>query len=212
MKDSKILRDLEKGETEIDTLVKRVVRDSSLIPALIEGVKSSKARIRFGSAKILRRLSEIDPEPLLPYWDHFVERLSSTNTFLRSDAMYVIANLAVVESDKKFEKIFEKFYSQLNDESMIPAVNLAGVSGKLALAKPQLQVKIVNRLIKIDDTDHGSECKNIIKGAVIESFTEFYQETGAANRKKMFAFVKSETRNCRRSTRRKAERFMSKHA
>jgi hypothetical protein len=211
MRDSNILQDLGKDKKEIDHLVKKVTRDSTLIPQVIEGVKSPTALVRFGSAKILRRLSEIDPELLYPYWDHFVERLSEPNTFLKADAMLVIANLAVVDSGGKFEKAFDKFFSHLNDESMIPAASAAGISGKLALAKPNLQTKIVNRLVRIDDTDHGSECKNIIKGKVIESFEEFYEETSAANKRKMVDFVKGEIRNRRKSTRKKAEKFMAKH-
>lgn len=212
MNSSRILRDLERGKTEVDAIAKRVLKDSSLIPILIEGVDSQKARIRFGSAKVLRMVSEIDPKLLYPYWDHFVDRLSGTNIFLRSDAMYAIANLAAVDSKRRFEKIFNKCFSLLDDESMIPAANLAGISAKLALAKPNLQTRIVNKLTRIDDTKHSGECKNIIKGKVIESFEHFFEETSAANRKKMLAFVKGEFRNRRRSTRGKAERFMSRHA
>jgi hypothetical protein len=211
MKGSSILLDLEKGKVEVDVIAEKARKDTTLIPILIEGVGSQKARIRFGSAKVLRRMSEMEPKLLYTYWDHFADRLSGENTFLRSDAMFVLANLAIVDSDRKFERIFERFYSQLNDKSMIPAANVAGNSGKLALAKPHLQTKIINRLIRIDDTDHGSECKNIIKGGVIDSFEEFYEEASRANKKKMLAFVRGETGNRRKSTRRKAERFMSRH-
>ncbi len=211
MKGAKILRDIEKGKAEVGDLTKKVLKDPTLVPVLLDGVKSSKARVRFGSAKVLRRLSETNPELLLPHWDRFVTRLSDGNTFLKSDAMYVLANLAVIDSEERFEKVFDRFYSHLDDRSMIPAANVAGVSGRLALAKPHLQTKIVKILTGIDGTSHGSECKNVIKGAVIDSFGEFYEEASVANKKRMLAFVRGELKNRRRSTRRKAERFVSRH-
>lgn len=211
VKGSSILRELEGGKTEVEDLTKKVLKDSTLVPVLIEGVKSSKARVRYGSAKILRRLSELSPKKLYPHWSDFEDRLSADNIFLRSDALCVLVNLAGVDSHGKTERIFDKLFSQLNDESMIPAANLAGISGKLALARPNLQTKIVNRLTRIDDTRHSRECKNIIKGKAIESFGEFYEKTSAANRRKMLAFVKREVRNRRPGTRRKAEKFVSRH-
>jgi hypothetical protein len=205
------MRELEKGKKEVEDLTGKVLEDSSLVPVLIEGVKSSKARVRFGSAKVLRRLSEMSPKMLYPYWSHFEDRLSGDNIFLRSDALCVLVNLAGVDSHGRIEKVFDKLFSQLDDESMILAANLAGISGKLALAKPNLQTKIVNRLTRVDDTGHSRECKNIIKGKVIESLGEFYGKASAANRKKILAFVKKELGNRRTGTRRKAERFVSRH-
>jgi hypothetical protein len=205
-----ILKELEKGGRKPEELVRRAIRNPDRIPEIIEGVNSKKADVKFGSAKILRLISEQNADLLYPYWEHFEERLSSDNTFLRSDSIFVLANLTCVDTDKKFEKIFNKCYDMLNDESMIPAANLAGISGRIAMEKPHLQGRIINKLLKIDDTRHSSECKNIIKGKVIESFSEFFETTSKANKKKIITFIKKELRNPRQATRRKAENFLKK--
>jgi hypothetical protein len=177
---------------------------------MLRSTESEVTKIKYKSAKVLKQLSEEEPEILYPFWDHFVKRLSSDNTFLRSDAAMVLANLVRVDKDKKFEKIFSKCYKQLNDESMIPAANLVGNSWKIALAAPYLQTKIVNRLIAIDRTNHTGECKNIIKGKAIDSFNKFFEGTSYANKKKILMFVKKETKNSRSSTKKRAERFLKK--
>jgi hypothetical protein len=197
-------------KVSIESLAKRAKRDKKFLKELLESNKSTIAQMKFKSAKVLRYLSEEDPEVLYPYWDHFKRRLSSENTFLRSDAMFVLGNLASVDSKGKFEKIFNLCYKQLDDPSMVPAANLAGMSGKIALAKPDLQTRIINRLIKIDSTNHSSECRNIIKGKAIDSFSKFYETASSANQKKIIAFVKKETKNPRSVTKKKAQRFLKK--
>jgi hypothetical protein len=199
-----------KKNVSVESLAKKAKKDKRFLKDLLEYTGSERAQMKFKSAKVLRHLSESDPKVLYPYWDHFEKRLSSDNTFLRSDAMMVLANLVAVDSKNRFDRILNKCYKQLDDESMIPAANLAGNSGKIAQAKPHLHTKIVNRLIKIDDTHHSEECKNIIKGKVIESFGDFYDQASPSNRKKMINFVKKETRNARNATRKKAERFLKK--
>ncbi len=159
---------------------------------------------------MLRLISEKNPRLLYPFWDHFERRLASENTFLRSDAMFVLGNLTAVDEEDRFEKIFNKCYKQLDDESMIPAANLVGMSGKIACFKPNLQTKIINKLLNIDSTNHSEECKNIIKGKAIVSFLRFYDKTSSANQKKILAFVKKETKNTRGATKKKADKFLKK--
>jgi hypothetical protein len=65
-------------------------------------------------------------------------------------------------------------------------------------------------LLKIDSTNHSNECKNIIKGKAIDSFSEFYAKTSSPNQRKILAFVKKEMENSRNSTKKKAEKFLRK--
>jgi hypothetical protein len=141
-------------------------------------------------------------------WDDFVKLLKSENTFMKSIGITIIANLTRVDTKNKFEKIFERFYRLLDDDSMITASNIAGLSGVIAQAKPKLQTKITNRLINIDSTHHSLECKNIIKGKAILSFDEYFEET--RNKKRILEFVKVELKNSRPATKKKAEKFVKK--
>lgn len=199
---------IEKKGVNAESIAKKVVKDKRLLDDLLEGVSSDKAVIKYKSLKVLMLVSEQQPKMLYPKWDFFVKLLDNNNTFLRVIGATIIANLTRVDTKNKFEKIFNKYYSLLEDESMINTANIAGRSGIIARAKPHLQGKITNKLLDIDKTHHGSECKNIIKGKAILSFEEYIGEV--KDKKKIIQFVRNELQNTRSATRKKAEKFLKK--
>ena len=199
---------IEKKNVDAESIAKKVVKDERLLDDLLEGVSSEKAVIKYKSLKVLMLVSEQQPKMLYPEWDFFVKLLDDDNTFLRVIGATIIANLTRVDTKNKFEKIFNKYYSLLEDESMINAANIAGRSGIIARAKPHLQGKITNKLLDIDKTHHSSECKNIIKGKAILSFEEYIGEF--KDKKKIIHFVRNELKNTRSATRKKAEKFLKK--
>jgi hypothetical protein len=201
---------LGKRGADIEKVARKAAKDKKLLSEIIKGTSSEETAVKYNCAKVLRYLSENNPEVLYGHWNHFAGRLSSDNVFLRSDAMFVLANLATIDRGGKFEKVFDRCYSQLNDKSMIAAANLARMSGRIALAKPRLQTKIINRLLNIDETRHSKECKNIIKGKAIDSFGEFFGGASEANQKKIIQFARKQLKNPRSGTRKRAERFLRK--
>ncbi len=199
---------IERKGVDAESIAKKVVKDERLLDDLLEGVSSEKAVIKYKSLKVLMLVSEQQPKMLYPEWDFFVKLLDDDNTFLRVIGATIIANLTRVDTKNKFEKIFNKYYSLLEDESMINAANIAGRSGIIARAKPHLQGKITNKLLDIDKTHHSSECKNIIKGKAILSFEEYIGEV--KDKKKIIQFVRNELQNTRPATRKKAEKFLKR--
>ena len=203
-----MLPDIGKKSVSVESIAKKVVNDNKLLDDLIEYVYSDKAVIKYKSLKILMLLSEQQPSVLYPKWDFFVKLLDNENTFMRAGGANMIANLTKIDSKNKFEKIFDKYYHLLEDESMINAANVAGRSGIIAKAKPHLQDKITDKLLDIDKTHHSSECKNIIKGKAILSFNEYIDEFD--DKEKIIKFVKKEVKNTRSATRKKAEKLVKK--
>ena len=199
---------IEKKNVNAESIAKKVVNDERLLDDLLEGVSSEKAVIKYKSLKVLMLVSEQQPKMLYPEWDFFVKLLDDDNTFLRVIGATIIANLTRVDTKNKFEKIFNKYYSLLEDESMINTANIAGRSGIIAKEKPHLQSKITNKLLAIDKTHHDSECKNLIKGKAILSFDEYIDEF--KDKKKIIQFVRNELQNTRPVTRKKAEKFLKK--
>ena len=203
-----MIEDISKKSVSVESIVKQVVKDKKLLYHLFEYISSDKATIKYKSLKVLRRLSEQEPELLYPEWDFFVKLLENENTFLRAIGVMIISNLSRVDNKNKFESIFDKYYSLLEDESMINAANIAAHSGAIAKAKPHLQEDITNKLLDIDKTHHSSECKNIIKGKAILSFEEYIDEF--ENKEKIINFAKKELDNTRSATRKKAEKLLRK--
>lgn len=203
-----MLEDIGKKSVSVESIAKKVVNDKKLLDDLKENASSHNAAIKYKSLKVLMYLGEQQPNILYPEWDFFVKLLDNENTFLRTIGLTVIANLTRVDTENKFENIFDKYYSLLEDESMINAANIAGYSGIIAKAKPHLQNKITDKLLDIDNTCHSSECKNIIKGKAILSFYEYIGEV--EDKTKIIQFVKNELKNPRSATKKKAEKFLKK--
>jgi hypothetical protein len=210
--ESKLLQRLaDKSMTKAE-LLRKVEADFAILPDLLEGVSSPKASIRYGCANVLVDLSARHPEELYPHMHVFVDLLDSKHRILVWSAMAMIANMAAVDKEKKFEAVFDKYYGFLNDEYMVTVANVVGNSGKIASAKPHLVQKITGRLLKVEGisaTPHlTEECKRVICEKAIKSFDQFFDKIDS--REKVIAFVKRQRDSPRKTLKAEAERFLAK--
>jgi hypothetical protein len=74
---------------DIESIAKRAIKDGKILSEISEGITSDNARIKYGSAKVLRNLAEKNPKVLYPKWDFFVNMLGNENTFLKCDAAFI---------------------------------------------------------------------------------------------------------------------------
>lgn len=195
-----------------DELFKKVKNNYDLLPEILDGMNSSKAAVRYGCGKVLMDISKDYPDKLYPYMDIFIGFLESKYRILIWQAMAIIANLTKVDKNKKFDEVFEKYYSFINNDYMVTVANLVGHSGKIALAKPYLVNKITNELLKVENlniTPHLTiECKKIIVEQAILSLNMFFDKI--ENKEKVISFVKNQLNSSRKTLRSKAEEFLNK--
>ena len=195
-----------------EELLQKAKQNFDLLPKLLNGLSSSKVAIRYGCAKVLMDLSGEHPERLYPHMDSFIKLMDSRFRILKWVAMAVIANLTEVDTDKKFETIFDKYYSFLNDEYMVTVANVVSHSGKIALAKPHLIRQITNELLKIKNistTPHlTEECKRVIAEKAIKSFDLFFDKI--EQKEKVMSFVESHLSSPRKTLRMEAGNFLKK--
>jgi len=193
-------------------LLQKIKQNFNLLPEVLDGISSSKAAIRYGCAKVLTDLSEERPEKLYPYFDSFVDLLDSKYRILTWNALAIIANLTKVDSNKKFDVIFDKYYNFLDDEYMVTVANVVRYSGKIALAKPHLTQKITDELLKVENistTPHlTEECKRVIAEETIESLDLFFDRIDTKD--KVISFVKRQLNSPRKTLKTKAENFLKK--
>jgi hypothetical protein len=210
--ENELLQQLVDKSTTKEELFKKVKLDFSLLPTVLKGTSSSKAAIRYGCAKVVMDLSEEQPEKLYPYMDFFIDLLDSEYRILIWNAMAIIANLTKVDEDKKFDAIFDKYYSFINDEYMVTVANVVGYSGKIALAKPYLIGKITNELLKVENistTPHlTEECKRVIAEKAIKSFNVFFDKV--KQKERVISFVRSHLDSPRKTLRKAAKKFLDK--
>lgn len=181
------------------------IKDEKTLSELLEALKSRDDKKRYGSFEVLLRLSEEQPELLYPEWDFLADMLDSDNAYWKLSAVRLIANLTRVDSENRFEPIFDKYYNLLGD-SVIVAGHITANSGKIARAKPELQARITDRLLNIDKT--GQKHKDLIKAGAIDSFGEYFAESG--DKEKIIGFVKQQLDCESPKTRKKAKEFLKK--
>jgi len=212
--ESELLRKLDNKLLTKQALLQKVRENPDLIPEVLSGLSSSKAAVRYGCAKVLMELSEEQPERLYPYMDSFTVFLDSKYRILVWNAMAIIANLARVDQDRKFDAVFDKYYGFLNDPYMVTVANVVGNSSRIALAKPYLVQKITSELLKVENistTPHlTAECRRVIIEKTIESFDLFFDRIEAKDR--VISFVRRNKNSSRKSLKTKAKSFLEKWA
>jgi hypothetical protein len=187
-------------------LAKKGIEAEKLSKAL-EGILSKKDEIRSNSFKVLMHLSEEQPKVLYPKWDYLANLLDSNNHYQRYISINILANLAVVDTQNKFDKIFDKYFSNIDGDRTMVAGQAALNSGKIAKTKPNLQTKITNRLLNIEKTHKGKQIE-LIKAYTIEAFNEYFEESSDKN--KILDFVEAQLKSESPKTRKLAMEFLKK--
>ncbi|MFX1380303.1 MAG: hypothetical protein ACFFA4_14540 [Promethearchaeota archaeon] len=196
------------AEIQAEKIVRRVLDEKNYLPKLLEGIKAKEDSIRYPNAIALEILSKENPEIIYPEWEIFVELLKSKNAYHKSIAISTISNLSIIDEQNKFEEIFKEFFKLIDDKSVIVTRKLAIYAGKIAKAKPLLRSKITTILLSIDNTQHSPSRKDLIKGDIIESLSEYFKNI--RNKIEIIKFVKNQLKSSSPSTVKKAKEFLSR--
>ncbi len=206
---SLLLQQIGQKETDKVQIAEGIIGEPGLLADVLEGMSARQASIKYGCSKVLRIISQKQPEVLYPRFDFFVQLLDSDNTFLKCDAIFILANLAAVDSANTFEAIFDRYFAPISGPALIIAANVIGGAAKIALAKPELTDKIVDALLKVEDAEYQTaECRNVALGQAIASFEQFFEQI--RDKERVRQLVKKQLANTRKSTRQKAAQFLKK--
>jgi hypothetical protein len=201
--------EVDEKDLDVESRAQKAIADKKALVELLAGILATQEEIRYPSFKALLRISEEHPELLYPHWEYFAGLLESNNTYLKYQAIYLIASLTRVDTEHKFERLFESYFGLLDDKSIIPAAHAARNAGKIARAKPGLQTRITDRLLRIDETKHEADRKDLIKSYVIEAFSEFFDDA-AEDRELILAWVRKQVASSSPKTRKQAKEFLKK--
>lgn len=195
---------------DIQSIATGVLANDRMISELLDGLKSKKETYRYNCYKVLMLISDKHGELLYPSWDYFVELLSSSNSYHKMSAVHLLTNLVKVDTDNRFNKIFDKYYRLLDDKSMIVAIYAATSSAQIVKAKPQLENRITEVLMNIDKTHHREDRKGLIKAGVIEAFTDYFPIS--KSKAKIIKFVKEQQNSESPKTGKSAREFLKKYS
>jgi hypothetical protein len=200
-----MLPELSHKDADIKSVAEKALQDEGLLSQLLDGLTSRKETLRYNCFKVLMLLSQEHGAVLYPRWDYFVELLGSDNSYWRLRGLQIIANLTRVDTDSKFEKVFDRYYGLLSDEGTIVAAYVAANSGKIAQAKPHLQGQITHRLLNMDRVYRGKQI-DLIKGHAVEAFAEYYVKS--PDRDRIIEFVRAQLKSNSPRTRKQAQTFL----
>ena len=196
----------EKGDNT-ELIVEMLIHDLSLIRDTIYGISSNEVRVRYKCAKVLSKLSKIKPAVLYPYFKFFAKLLDSDNNIIKWNAIDIIANLTEIDTEKMFEEIFDRYYSLLNEGSLITAGHIVDNSGKIANVKHNLREQITINLLGVDQVPLPTEeCRSILSGKAIQAFGQYINHI--KNNEAVITFIKRQLKSNRVATRKKAEKLM----
>lgn len=194
-------------------LATRIRRNPTQLSDLLTGLHSNKATIRYGCSKTLIILSTTDPTLLYPHFNVFVTLLESPYRILTWNALTILANLTLADTQKKFEKIMNTYYHHLTDGDLITVNTIVQASPTIANAKPHLTDTIIHHLLSTNSLPTGphltTECKHIIATKTIQALDILYPHT--TNHTPILTYVTQHANSTRGITRKTAQTFLKKH-
>jgi len=186
------------------------------IAELVRALTTEEGTAKYAYEKVLRFISDCRPELIYPYFDVFARLLDCDNSFLKWGAIMTVANLTVVDTQKKFDHLFDKYYAPITGPTMVTAANIIGSSAKIVQAKPHLAAAIVREILKVQRARYkhhdrpSPECRNVAIGQAIDSLDQLFDQID--DKATVLAFVKKQLKNTRKPVAKKAERFLRKHS
>ena len=195
------------SKVDVKNITEKAIKDEKLLSKLLDEILSKDDEVRFNSFKILMRISEEYPGVLYPKWDCLADLLDSDNHYRRFIGINLLANLATIDTKNKFEKTFDRYFSQIDSDRTMVAGQAVLNSGKIAKAIPNLQTKITNKLLNIDKIYHGKQT-NLMKAYAIEAFDEYFEE--ASDKEKILDFVKIQLESKSPKARKAAKEFLKR--
>ncbi len=162
---------------EIAALAAEAAADDAKLEALVSGLSSKNLDTKQRSFQSLHLLTKTHPGRLYPrYWDQFVALLDSPSVDAKYIGIYLLSGLAGVDTEDWFECIFNKYFSLLDDNTLIAPMHVALNAAAVFKAKPDLREDIVKLLISIDKTHHTTGRKALIAANALESLDKVYDD------------------------------------
>lgn len=198
-----------------DWLLAEAESDPTLLITLLEIVRSEHSAVRYSCTKVLRILSEQQPDKIYPFFGDVASWLRDPNSFVKWDGILILANLAAVDAQRRFASVYEEYFGLIRDAKMVTAANVAGSAWKIVQAVPEWETDITQRLLEVPQIVYlhrgkpSAECNRVMCGHVLDCFDRYFDLS--KNQQAMLCFARSQLSSSRKSVAKKAARFLKKH-
>lgn len=214
--DKEMLVNYLKAKPDLNLFLNNVIEDKTILDSLFDIAATETSSIKYACTKIIRMVSEKEPELIYPYFEILAKWIHHKNSFIKWDGIITLSNISAVDDENKFKDIYQDYFALIQDPQMITASNVVGNAWKIVLAKPELENDITKRLLKVPDIVYlhkGSpspECNYIVCGQVLECFDHYFNSS--ENQSEMINFAKEQLNSKRKSVVKTAEKFLKQHS
>jgi hypothetical protein len=194
------------GTQELERAKQSTLADPQTLQHVLEGLTHQDDTYRYNCFQTMLALTEEQPAKLFLEWGRFANLLNSDNVYHCNIGLCLLANLTAADASGKFAAIFDRYFSFLEGDSLIPARYAARNAGKIARNEPRLESRITAKLPGIEDSHQNQ--KELIKSDVIRAFDDYFEQSG--EQEKMLAFVIAQTGSPSPKAQKAAKAFLKK--
>jgi hypothetical protein len=193
-----------------ERLASKAASHAALVAKLVQGLGDPRARIRHGCGKVLRHLAAEKPDRLYPHFDFFAGLLGHPNKIMQWEAILVLSHLARVDTARKFDALFEKYFAPIDGPVMITAANIIVGAARVARARPEWADRIAARVLRVGRARYATaECRRVAIGHALQTLGQIYPLL--RDSAPVLRFVRRQQSCPRPAVRKKAARFLRAH-
>lgn len=192
----------------IAEVMQQISAEPNLLQSLITTL-GDKGTARLGAAKKLQLISQANPSLLYPHFDVFAKLLDNPSSVMLWNGIIILSHLVSVDTEKRFDDVFNSYYRHLWDGKLVTAANILGSSGRIAQHRPDLACRITTEILKVDDIPFPTaECREVARGHALSSLAEYLEVL--SNNQSVRDFITRCTASHRPPVRRQAEELLDR--
>lgn len=131
------------------------------LPLIVEWLSEKDDKIRYQAFLLLKSRSPYYDD-VYPFWEKFVEKLKSQNSYQRSIGLMLIAENVRWDKLNKFDDIMNEYFVILDDEKPITIRQCIQSFSKIVPYKNCLHLRIANRLMAININEIKETMRKLI--------------------------------------------------
>ena len=172
--DPEIQQILFTKKADLSQVMLRASQDVALFEKIFDGLDAKQENYRYNCYKVVYQIGCEQPQIVYPYWDRLAAFLDSENAYHRATGVYLLPRLLAVDSDRRFDRVAERYLVLLGDTSIVVARYVAQNAATIAAFRPDLRGRVAAALLAVRKTAHNESRKDLLVSDVLDSLEQLY--------------------------------------
>lgn len=201
----------EKCETQV--YVDVVKENKDYLDWAFDLIENEQGSVKYMAEKVIRSISEQDPQFLSEYLNRIIENFYHKNQFIHWGFTYTLVNMLPLIEKEKWETLKQDVLNSLTSFNMIEYGNLVKVADQICQADSSILKPLMESFLMIKEhvfyhhDEVSKACNNIVIGQILDFFMKVHP---IEYRTEILDFAKENTDNERNSTAKKARALLKR--